>query len=254
MAQKKKVTIASPHRTFLLIALIGIAIGYLFGGILVQQPQAEIDDQSNISATNDQLEKILEEEMNSDQDIEQLTFIENVSVDDDPDLGVVNAPITIIEFSDYQCPFCKKFFDESHKTIIKEYVDTGKVHYVYRDFPLDSHPQAVPAAVAANCAGEQERYWEMHNLLLENQDEWSFNVAALQMFEGYASTIGLDPAEFATCIEDNEEMVQEILHDQEDGTAATVQQTPTIFINGKKIVGAQPLETYIAIIEGELLN
>ena len=252
---KKKITISSPHRTLILIAIVGVAIGYLFGGILIPQSQTNQQStiESDITLPETQLEEILEEENNSGDNTEQLTLVENVSIDDDPIQGDLNAPITIIEFSDYQCPFCKRFYEESHQTIIDDYVATDKVRYVYRDFPLDSHPQALPAATAANCAGEQDHYWEMHNMLLDNQDEWSFNSSANQLFQSYASELNLNTEDFSECLSDNQQ-VQEIFNDQNDGVAATVEQTPTVFINGRKIVGAQPLETYIAIIEGELLK
>ena len=252
---KKKITIPSPHRTLILIAIVGVAIGYLFGGILI--PQSQTNQQSvtetNTPLTETQLEEILEEEKSSGDNTEQLTLVENVSVDDDSSQGELNAPVTIIEFSDYQCPFCKRFYEESHQTIMDDYVATGKVRYVYRDFPLDSHPQALSAATAANCAGEQDHYWEMHNMLLDNQDEWSFNPSANQIFQNYASELNLNTEDFSKCLSDNQQ-VQEISNDQNDGIAATVEQTPTVFINGRKIVGAQPLTTYIAIIEGELLK
>ena len=252
---KKKITISSPHRTLILIAIVGVAIGYLFGGILIPQSQTNQQStiESDITLPETQLEEILDEENNSGDNTEQLTLVENVSIDDDPIQGDLNAPITIIEFSDYQCPFCKRFYEESHQTIIDDYVATDKVRYVYRDFPLDSHPQALPAATAANCAGEQDHYWEMHNMLLDNQDEWSFNSSANQLFQSYASELNLNTEDFSECLSDNQQ-VQEIFNDQNDGVAATVEQTPTVFINGRKIVGAQPLATYIAIIEGELLK
>ncbi|HMR01471.1 MAG TPA: thioredoxin domain-containing protein, partial [Candidatus Gracilibacteria bacterium] len=92
-----------------------------------------------------------------------------------------------------------------------------------------------------------------HNMLLDNQDEWSFNPSANQIFQNYASELNLNTEDFSKCLSDNQQ-VQEISNDQNDGIAATVEQTPTVFINGRKIVGAQPLTTYIAIIEGELLK
>src|SRR5690606_34788276 len=105
---------------------------------------------------------------------------------------------------------------------------------------------------AANCSGEQGKYWEMHDLLFENQEEWSFGNPNEQ-FLSYARELGLDTEAFAICQQDPEQE-EEILHDLEQGSLSTVTQTPTIFINGKKIIGAQPLATYIAIIEEELLS
>lgn len=93
----------------------------------------------------------------------------NVSADDDAVLGNPNAPVTVIEFSDYECPFCKRFYDQTLGQIKKEYIDTGKVKFIYRDYPLSFHPGAEPAAQAANCAGEQGKYWEMHDKIFQAQ-------------------------------------------------------------------------------------
>jgi len=92
-----------------------------------------------------------------------------VSVDDDPVLGNAAAPVTMIEFSDFQCPYCLRFWQETLPQIKQAYVDTGKVKFVYRDFPLSFHPGAMPAAQAANCANKQGKYWEMHDLIFKKQ-------------------------------------------------------------------------------------
>lgn len=91
------------------------------------------------------------------------------SADDDPFIGNANAPVTMIEFSDYQCPFCLRFWSETLPQIKKDYIDTGKVKFVYRDFPLNIHPMAEPSARAANCAGEQGKYWEYHDKIFSEQ-------------------------------------------------------------------------------------
>src|SRR2546427_8375547 len=112
------------------------------------------------------------------------------SVADAPMLGRADAPVTLVEFSDYQCPFCQRFFATTLSAIKKQYVDTGKVRYVFRDFPLDQlHPQARKAAEAVHCAGEHGRYWEMHDLLFQNQKA----LAPLELTE-HARTVGLDGA------------------------------------------------------------
>ena len=90
-------------------------------------------------------------------------------IDDDPVLGNANAPVTIIEFSDYQCPFCFSFWKQTLPQIKKDYIDTGKVKFVYRDFPLNIHAMAEPSARAANCAGEQGKYWEYHDKIFGEQ-------------------------------------------------------------------------------------
>jgi protein-disulfide isomerase len=99
---------------------------------------------------------------------EQLKYY-NVSIDDDPVLGKADAPVTIVEFSDFQCPYCKQYFDNTFGQIKAQYIDTGKVKLVYRDFPLSFHPMAEPSAEAANCAMEQGKFWEMHDKIFASQ-------------------------------------------------------------------------------------
>ena len=120
-----------------------------------------------------------------------------VSIDDDAVKGDKNAPVTIVEFSDYECPFCGKFFRESLPQITKNYIDTGKVKYVFRDFPLNFHPNAVPAANAAECIREQggdEVYYEYHDILFDNQTALSVND-----LKSYASQFDINQSEFDTC-------------------------------------------------------
>ncbi|NIP30380.1 MAG: thioredoxin domain-containing protein, partial [Candidatus Dadabacteria bacterium] len=92
-----------------------------------------------------------------------------VSIDDDPIKGDLNAPVTIVEFSDYECPFCKRNHDQVFTKLKQEYIDSGKVRYVFRDYPLGFHKKAVPAAIAANCAGEQGKYWEINDFLFQSR-------------------------------------------------------------------------------------
>ena len=109
------------------------------------------------------------------------------SVADAPSLGRADAPVTLVEFSDFQCPFCGRFFATTLPALKKDYIDTGKLRYVFRDFPLDQlHPNARKAAEAAHCAGEQGKYWEMHDVLFQNQRA----LAPSQLTE-YARAVGV---------------------------------------------------------------
>ena len=168
-----------------------------------------------------------------------------VSVDDDPYIGADNAQITIIQFAEYQCPYCGKG-NAAVQQVMEEYA--GKVKMVYRDFPLSFHDRAIPAAVAANCAGEQGKYWEMHETLMANQQ-------ALQDADlmGYAQQQGLDMEKWALCRQDPAQVV-EVNKDMEDGAAAGVTGTPAFFINGIMLSGAQPFSEFKAIIDRELEN
>lgn len=176
------------------------------------------------------------------------TELIEVSVDDDPMKGDPDAPVTMIEFSEFQCPFCKRYIDDAYQEIIKEYVDTGKVKYIFRDFPLSFHDQAKPAAMASECAHEQDNYWEFHDLLFENQGSLS-----LENYKKWAVELGLDTEQFNTCL-DTEKYLEEVEKDFTDGQKYGVSGTPAFFINGRLISGAQPFAAFKQVIEEALSN
>lgn len=169
----------------------------------------------------------------------------DVSVDDDPSRGPDNAPVTIIEFTDYQCPFCGRARPTVYQ-ILDTYGD--KVHYVVRDFPLSFHPYAKKAAEAAGCAGEQGKYWEYSKILWENQR--ALDVPDLKK---YAKNLNLNTAKFDTCL-DTDQFSEEIEKDIADGIKAGVSGTPTFFINGQLISGARPFEDFKEIIDSALVE
>ena len=166
-----------------------------------------------------------------------------VSVDDDPFIGPEDAPITIVQFAEYQCPYCSKS-NEVVEQLMEAY--EGKIKMVFRDFPLSFHDRAVAAAVAANCAGEQGKYWEMHKVLMANQRR----LQAPQL-TSYAEGLGLDMAAFATCQVDPAQTA-EVNKDAQDGAAVGVNGTPAFFINGIMLSGAQGFEAFETIIDREL--
>lgn len=178
-----------------------------------------------------------------------------VSIDDDPIKGDKNAPVTIIEFSDYECPFCKRSYDNVVTKLDEEYISKGKVKLVFRDYPLPFHKKAVPAAVAANCAGEQGKYWEVHDFLFENPDK----LDAASVISS-AAGIGLDKAKFEACVKDKSKE-KEIEKDVEDGQKYGVRGTPSYFIGkttdgdeitGTFIRGAQPYTVFKELIDEQL--
>ncbi len=178
----------------------------------------------------------------------------NVSADDDPFLGKANAPVTMIEFSDFQCPFCRKFWREAFSQIKKNYIDSGQVKFVYRDFPIASlHPAAEAAAYAGECAQEQGKFWQMHDKIFEEQDRQgqgtiTFGVADLK---NWAREIGLSEEEFNSCL-DSQKYREEVQRDLEAGLAAGVAGTPTFYLNGRVVRGALEYEQFAKVIEEEL--
>jgi protein-disulfide isomerase len=169
----------------------------------------------------------------------------DVSVDDDPAFGPNDAAVTIVEFSDFECPFCGRFRVETFDALIEQY--DGQIRFVYRDFPLSSiHPNAQKAAEAAECADEQGQFWEMHDLIFANQT--NMGVSALS---GFATELELDEEAFDECLNSGQ-YTEEVLADFQEGQAYGVTGTPTFFINGVRLVGAQPLSAFQAIIDQEL--
>jgi protein-disulfide isomerase len=149
--------------------------------------------------------------------------------------GPASAPVTVFEWSDYECPFCQRA-QEVLQRLQTEFSD--RVRFVFKDFPLRSHPNALPAALAARCAGAQGRYWEYHDLLFVAQPDLSRNHLI-----GYARRLGLDASAFTECL-DSGRFRDAVLAEQREGREAGVRATPTFFINQRKIEGALPLEEF----------
>jgi len=224
------------NKHFLIMAVIAIAVAAFFGGYIIgseQNPEASI----KIIDLNEFVPGI---DVSSTQQSgsTKLTFatIPSVSFDDDPVKGNPDAPVTIVEFSDFQCPFCKNFFDGTLPLLERDYIDTGKVKLVYRDLPIESiHPNAPAAHLAAECADEQGKFWEYHDTLFVKQDEWE-NLGindTVFMFKQFASDLGLDSAEFGTCF-DSLELLEEIKQDYFDAIGYGANATPTFFIGSEK--------------------
>lgn len=168
-------------------------------------------------------------------------------VDDDPSLGNPEASVTMVEFGDFQCPFCQRLFKETLPQIKEKYVKTGKVRFVYRDFPLTSiHGQAQKSAEAAECANEQGKFWQYHDLLYERQ-----SALGLENYKKWAMELGLDVEQFNKCL-DSGKYSDEVGKDLGDGQAAGVTGTPGTFVNGRLVQGALPYAQFEAIIEEEL--
>ncbi|MBT5023328.1 thioredoxin domain-containing protein [Candidatus Woesearchaeota archaeon] len=177
---------------------------------------------------------------------EPIDVDEETLMDDDAIKGDLDAPVTIVEFSEFECPFCAKFYSDTYLKIKSEYIDTGKVRIVFRDFPLGFHANAQKAAEAAECAGDQDMYYDMHDMLFEDGV-----VGGVTTFKKYAKELGLDTEEFDECL-DSDKHAQEVQDDMAAGSSFGVSGTPAFFINGQKIVGAQPFSAFEAIIEEEL--
>lgn len=164
-------------------------------------------------------------------------------------MGDADATVVVTEFSDYQCPACAQVEQQVIPALIEQYVETGKVRFVYREFPLASiHPNAQKASEAAVCAGQQDEYWEMHERLFANQGEWQDEADPSAIFKGYAEAIGLDTARFNECLDSGEAAVT-VRGDQLAGEALGVSATPYFFVNDLPIRGGLPIETLGQVID-----
>jgi protein-disulfide isomerase len=166
-----------------------------------------------------------------------------VEVGGAPVRGNPKAPVTVVEFSDFQCPYCVRARPTVNR-VRETYGD--KVRWVFRHFPLDFHAQAEKAGEGAACAGEQGKFWEMHDLL------WA-NTAKLQVadLKAHAATLGLDAAKFGACL-DSGRYAGLVAADLEAGQGYGVSGTPAFFVNGRPLVGAQPFEAFAQVIDDEL--
>ena len=162
-----------------------------------------------------------------------------------PSRGPKDAPVTIVEFSDFECPYCGAAHDTVEQ-VMSSYA--GKVRLVYRQFPLSFHPHAAKAAEASLCAADQGKFWEYHEALFKNQKKLD-----LPDLKAHASEVGLDANKFGQCLESGDKK-KAVDADQQAGLAAGVGGTPAFFINGIFLNGAQPLDEFKKVIDGELAS
>ncbi len=243
--------------TGMIIALVAVvAVAAFFAGSYFSNFDSDIVTQSELDEAISKLESKI-------QSVQQAPSLPpqpvRISQDNDPIRGDPNAPITIIEFSDFQCPFCARFHVETLPSLLEEYIDAGKVNLVYRDFPIQSiHPNALPAAVAAECANEQGKYWEYHDTLFEKQNGWSRldSNAVISTFSQYATDVGLEQQQFDSCLGSGK-YLEEVQGDLSDGRDYDITGTPGFFIGNDeigfvKINGAQPFESFQKVIDAQL--
>ena len=241
------------YNGLVIVAIVGIALGSFFAGYFV----FSMDSADYV--TSAELDVILRDFKEEDRPVPSTDTRLIVSADDDPVLGDANAPVTIVEFSDFECPFCARFHQQTLPQIVQNYVDTGLVNIVYRDFPLDAiHPNAIITHMAAECAHEQSMFWPYHDMLFERQEEWN-NLDAqgvVNKVVEYAQSMPLDMTLFVACM-DNPETSQEVYRDKQAGVEYGVTGTPAFFIGNDQsgyilVSGAKPYESFVSDIEQKL--
>jgi len=228
------ITFKRTHFYSILVVLafaVGILTGYVVWGRSAPQAQAVVNDQPVAQAPA------------ATQPAQFTRY--DVPADGFPSLGPADAPIVIVEFSDFQCPFCKRFYDETYQQLMDAY--PGKIRFVYRHLPLTSiHPEAFPSAEASMCANEQNAFPQYHDKLFENQDK-----LGRELYMQIAADLNLDAVSFEGCLNTGryKDLIQQ---DSDFALNLGVQSTPTFFINGLAIVGAQPFSAFKQVIDMEL--
>lgn len=264
--EPKQIVVKNPIQTNMIVVLVvGIAIAAFFAGAYFSDSGSDTVTRTDLDNAILKLESKIENlqqaqvpstVQTSPQDPPQPIMI---SLDDDPIKGNPNAAISIVEFSDFQCPFCERFHSKTFPQIEQNYLLTGKVKFVYRDFPIESiHPNALPAALASECADDQEKFWEYHDKLFQNQKKWQgLEIQnSLSTFKEYAQELGLNMEEFSSCL-DSGKYSQEISNDLQDGRNYGVTGTPGFFVGNErigftKIIGAQPFSVFQNVLDSQL--
>jgi len=261
--EESKITIKkSSYNNMLKGIVAAIAIATFLGGYAVGTLSGDSD-----SLSADEIKEIIsavEAKAPAPQPVRAPTqptapSVFQVSLDDDPVKGDANAPVTVVEFSDFQCPFCSRFYTQTLPALQENYIDTGKIKLVYKDLPLDNlHPNARPAHIAAECADEQGKFWEYHDVLFENQAQWSrlSSVDLSSQLNQYATSMGLNSASFDSCLS-SPSMADEVNADFLQAAQYGATGTPTFFIGNEKdgfikLVGAQPYAAFQAAIDAQL--
>jgi len=162
--------------------------------------------------------------------------------------GSATAPIWLVEVSDFQCPFCKMWHDSTYETIKKEFVASGQVRMAYVNYPIASHANAVPAATAAMCAAEQDKFWQMHDALFSSQDQWAGLPDASATLESLAQKVGVNVPRWRECVKSGV-MQRLIFADRQRGTSSGVNSTPSFFIGDEVIRGAAGAPDFRAAIK-----
>lgn len=230
-SRPETITLKRSHFYMILVVLafgIGVLVGYIAGSktattVVAQQPAAQANNAAQPQAAPQRVD---------------------VSTDGYPSLGPADAPITIVEFSDFQCPYCRKFYEDTYHALLDAY--PGKIRFVYRNFPLTSiHPEAFPSAQAAMCANDQNAFWDYHDKLFSSAN------LGQTVYIQYATDLGLDVDKFQACLT-NGTHDAEINSDSNYAMSIGVGSTPTFFVNGYKVEGAYPIDYFKQVIDQEL--
>lgn len=215
-------------------------VGYLLARV------QSLEEQRNIPSGAAQADVTAELDPNAKVDVGLGTL---------PPLGDENAPVKIVEFSDMQCPFCRSFYTGAYQQLKEEYIDSGQVAFYFRHYPLDFHAAAQKSGEALECANEQNLLWEYHDLMYDKQQAMDPSGGTVEYttddMKAWAAELNINTSNFNECL-DSGKYAEKVQQDLADGSEAGVSGTPGFFINGTPVVGAQPFESFKAIIDQEL--
>lgn len=186
--------------------------------------------------------------------------VQGVTAGNLPVLGDQNAKVLVVEYADYQCPFCEQFFTGAYPQIKKDYIDTGKIKFAFRDFPFLGQPQSdaagdesMNAANAARCANDQGKFWEFHDYLYSHQGQEDGGAFSKDNLKKFAADMGLNTSQFNQCVDGNSHQA-EAQADMTAGKGYGVSGTPTVYVNGVQLVGAQPYSVFKQVIDQQLAS
>lgn len=227
--------------------VLGLAVGFS-GGLLTTQGASLTgigNTDSNPSQPSGQ---------EGQQDNTDTVDLSQINMSGEPVLGESDAPVTMVIYEDFECPFCKRFEDNAFQQIKTNYVDTGQVKVIWKDRPLvQLHPWAEPAAAAMECVyreGGDDAFWTVKSKIFANQKDLSKSNVQSQI-KNWASMEGVSESAVQSCI-DNENPLEEVRRDSENGKNIGASGTPTVFVDGRKLVGAQPYSNFKSAIEDAL--
>ncbi len=245
---KKGIRIPLPNQSVLLpVIMLALLVGVFFLGILwekVQYVQKGTQGTTPVAVAQANPQAAQPTQPVPGQKVD-------VSAGHLPFKGKANAKVTIVAFEDFRCPFCKKTFDEVESQLIKEYVDTGKARFAYRHFQFLG-PASVLAGNASECANEQSKFWDFHEYLYKNQpSESDTTLYTVDKMTEIAGRLGLNSTQFKSCLSSSKYQ-KNVDQDYQEGQKAGVSGTPTFYINGIQLVGAQPYAALKTVIDQEL--
>lgn len=237
----------------IIFATIAVAGSLIFLGTQLSNNNQNSDFQASVEKG---IKAYIEKQQAAAEEANKPPVITEDVSDDDPILGDKNAPVTIVEFSDYQCPYCRSFFNDTLPLITEKYIKTGKAKLIYRDLALPFHADALPAAVAAECARKQKGdtgYFAYHDKIFEGQNKLGQGTVEIpaESLQTYAREMKLNMTTFNECVK-SEEQQNEAKKDTADAARLGINGTPAFVINGTRVDGAQPFSAFEQVIEAAL--